>query len=375
MKKTGNKICLILLLVIFSISACLTGCRKKPSDTPSPSSEIKTQGTSAQEKPSAENSSESTQVSSEESKKPSKTPSKGTETPTKKPETDAESTQAPSKKPETDAESTQAPSKKPETDAESTQAPTKTPPETESSASHGKKYTNKELRAFDNTSQGWGQGVHFNSLNQPEACLDYQKKYAAFEPFFIGDQGKNIWLTMDEGYENGYTAKILKTLREKNCKAIFFVTGQYVKENPKLIRQMIADGHIIGNHSWSHPSKGMPSLSIEEQISDITRLHNYVKEHFNYEMTLFRYPAGIFSKRSLAVLQNLGYRPLFWSYAYADWDPDKQPEPKQSLNKLIERLHPGSLYLLHAVSSTNTEILGDFIDQTRSKGYRFTTPN
>lgn len=239
----------------------------------------------------------------------------------------------------------------------------------------GKKtYTTNELLAFDNTVQNWGQGVQFNSENQPVSSLEFQEKYVSFQADFIGPQEKVIWLTFDEGYENGYTEKILDTLREKKCPAVFFVTGQYARENPELMKQMIADGHAVGNHSWSHPAKGMPSLTIEEQIADMDKLHQYVKENYNYEMTLFRYPAGIFSEQSLAVVQSFGYRSLFWSFAYADWDPDKQPDTAQTLKKLQDRLHPGSIYLLHAVSATNAEILGDFIDYARSQGYEFRLP-
>ncbi len=239
----------------------------------------------------------------------------------------------------------------------------------------GKKtYSANELLAFDNTIQNWGQGVQFNSENQPVSSLEFQEKYSSFQADFIGPQEKVIWLTFDEGYENGYTEKILNTLREKKCPAVFFVTGQYARENPELMKQMIADGHAIGNHSWAHPAKGMPSLTIEEQIADMDKLHQYVKENYNYEMTLFRYPAGIFSEQSMAVVQSFGYRSVFWSFAYADWDPDKQPDPSQTLKKLQDRLHPGSIYLLHAVSATNAEILGDFIDDARSRGYEFRLP-
>lgn len=237
-----------------------------------------------------------------------------------------------------------------------------------------KKYTDSELAAFDNTIQNWGQGVQFNSLNQPLSSLDFQEKYDSFQVNFIGPEENIIWLTFDEGYENGYTERILDTLKEKDCQAVFFVTGQYAQENPDLMKRMIAEGHAVGNHSWAHPSSGMPSLSIEDQIADMDKLHQFVKENYNYEMKLFRYPAGIFSEQSLAVVQSYGYRSLFWSFAYADWDPDKQPDQTQTLNKLQERLHPGSIYLLHAVSSTNAEILGDFIDFAYNAGYEFKLP-
>ena len=229
---------------------------------------------------------------------------------------------------------------------------------------------------LSNKSQGWGPGVNFNEKNQPEGSLSCQKKYGNYRADFIGSdtEDKIIWLTLDEGYENGYTSKILDVLKEKDCQAVFFITGSYARNNEDLIRRMIDEGHVIGNHSWSHPADGMPSLSVEDQISEIIRLHDYVSEHYDYEMSLFRNPAGIFSERSLAVTQSLGYRSMFWSFAYADWDPDHQPDQAEALKKLTDRLHPGALYLLHAVSETNTAILSDFIDQARSLGYEFRLP-
>ena len=236
------------------------------------------------------------------------------------------------------------------------------------------KYTESELSAFDNTIQNWGQGVQFNGDNQPQSSIDFQQKYASFRADFIGPQEQAVWLTFDEGYENGYTETILDTLKEKNCPAVFFITGQYARENPVLIKRMIAEGHAVGSHSWAHPSGGMPSLSIEKQTQDLDMLHQYVKDTYGYNMTLFRFPAGIFSEQSLAVAQSFGYRSLFWSFAYADWDPEKQTAPAQALAKLEERLHPGSIYLLHAVSATNAKILGDFIDYSRNAGYVFELP-
>lgn len=232
-----------------------------------------------------------------------------------------------------------------------------------------------DLSSLDNTIQNWGQGVQFNNSNQPVSSVDFQAKYNHLGADFIGPETENvIWLTFDEGYENGYTESILNTLKEKNCPAVFFVTGQYASENPELMKRMIAEGHAVGNHSWSHPAKGMPSLSVEDQKADLTKLHNYIREQYQYDMTLFRFPAGIFSEQSMAVAQSMGYRSLFWSFAYADWDPNKQPDKDQTLKKLCDRLHPGSLYLLHAVSATNAEILGDFIDQARNQGYEFKLP-
>ena len=235
------------------------------------------------------------------------------------------------------------------------------------------KYTG-DISALDNTLQGWGQGVQFDSLNRPQGAVTAQGKYGKYSADFIRtdeSDAKRIYLTFDEGYENGYTSQILDVLKEKNCPAVFFVTMPYVKQQPELIRRMIDEGHIVGNHSVTHPSGGLPSQSREQQERELLDLHDYVKENFGYEMSLFRYPAGKFSEQSLAIVQNVGYTSVFWSFAYKDWDPDNQPEATAALAKLKERLHPGAIYLLHAVSSTNTQVLGQFIDDARAAGYEF----
>ena len=235
------------------------------------------------------------------------------------------------------------------------------------------KYTG-DISALDNTLQGWGQGVQFDSLNRPQGAVTAQGKYGKYSADFIRtdeSDAKRIYLTFDEGYENGYTSQILDVLKEKNCPAVFFVTMPYVKQQPELIRRMIDEGHIVGNHSVTHPSGGLPSQSREQQERELLDLHDYVKENFGYEMSLFRYPAGKFSEQSLAIVQNVGYTSVFWSFAYKDWDPDNQPEATAALAKLKERLHPGAIYLLHAVSSTNTHVLGQFNDDARAAGYEF----
>ena len=235
------------------------------------------------------------------------------------------------------------------------------------------KYTG-DISALDNTLQGWGQGVQFDDLNRPQGAVTALEKYGKYSADFVRTDDadtKRIYLTFDEGYENGYTSQILDVLKEKNCPAVFFVTMPYVKQQPELIRRMIDEGHIVGNHSVTHPSGGLPSQSREQQERELLDLHDYVKENFGYEMSLFRYPAGKFSEQSLAIVQSVGYTSVFWSFAYKDWDPDNQPEETAALAKLKERLHPGAIYLLHAVSSTNTHVLGQFIDDARAAGYEF----
>ena len=147
------------------------------------------------------------------------------------------------------------------------------------------------------------------------------------------------------------------------------LTMDYLKTAPEMVQRMIDEGHTLGNHTVHH--KVMPSLSISEQTSEIMEVHNYVKDHFGYEMHVMRFPEGKYSERSLALMQSLGYRSAFWSFAYGDYNTDAQPALDSSLQLLIDSIHPGALYLLHDCSTTNTAIIGDFIDQARALGYSF----
>lgn len=229
------------------------------------------------------------------------------------------------------------------------------------------KETLDKITALSNTKDGWGQGTHKDSLNRPTGSINAQKKYGKYGAKFIMENEKKIYLTFDEGYENGYTDDILDILKEKDVKAVFFVTLSYAKSNPKLIRRMIDEGHIVGNHSSKHFS--YPEKDLQTAYEDFKDLHNYIVENFSYEMKLFRFPMGEYSERTLALVQELGYESLFWSYAYMDWEPEDQPTKEEAFNKITSNAHPGALYLLHAVSKTNTEVLGSVIDKFRADGY------
>lgn len=188
----------------------------------------------------------------------------------------------------------------------------------------------------------------------------------------INESTKTLYLTFDEGYENGYTSKILDVLKEKNVKAVFFVTSYYLEKNPDLVKRMVDEGHVVGNHSKTHSS--MPTLTsdmtkFKEEFSDVESKY---KEITGLDMKkFFRPPMGYYSERSLAMTNDLGYKTVFWSFAYDDWDPEKQPEINYAKNKILDNLHNGSILLLHAVSKTNTEILGEVIDSARNSGYEF----
>lgn len=231
----------------------------------------------------------------------------------------------------------------------------------------------ENVEALDSTSQEWGQGVNMDDKNRPTGSLMMQEKYGKYNAYFIGEESQTIYLTFDEGYEYGQSESILNTLKEKGVKATFFVTQPYAEDEPELVRRMIEEGHILGNHSVTHPSKGLPSQTLEQQQNEVMGNHGYIKENFGYDMYLFRYPTGRFSEQSLAMVNNCNYKSVFWSFAYLDYDVNNQPDQAASLAKLKERLHPGAIYLLHAESETNAAILGDFIDAAREAGYEFGT--
>ncbi len=205
------------------------------------------------------------------------------------------------------------------------------------------------------------------SIDQ-EGFKDMLKKHGAI---FLGDTSKKeLYLTFDNGYENGYTAKVLDVLKEKKVPAIFFVTGHYVKDQPELIKRMVNEGHLIGNHSWSHPDMSRISdTGLREELDKVK--DEVAKLTGQQEMRFLRPPRGIFSERTLRVSAQLGYTNVFWSIAYKDWETKAQKGWRYAYENVTGQLHPGAVILLHSVSRDNAEALGKIIDAARSQGYEF----
>ena len=189
----------------------------------------------------------------------------------------------------------------------------------------------------------------------------------------LGDTSRKvIYLTFDEGYENGYTSKILDALKAANVKAMFFVTLPYVKQNPALIKRMADEGHYVCNHTDHHLS--MPSLTEDEQKfnAELTSVADAYFDITGSKMPpFFRPPMGHYSQKSLAMTKALGYQTIFWSFAYCDWKPEAQPDPVKAKKLMLDGLHNGGIYLLHAVSKTNASVLYDFIKEAENMGYCF----
>lgn len=187
---------------------------------------------------------------------------------------------------------------------------------------------------------------------------------------YIGDTTKKvIYMTFDEGYENGYTAQILDVLRDNNVQAVFFITGPYLNQHQDLVRRMVEEGHEVGNHTIHHPS--LPEKADKDLEEEILGLDRVFYEKFDKHMQFLRPPKGEYSERTLALTQKLGYCNLFWSFAYDDWYRDKSRGAEYARSIVSRNLHNGAVLLLHAVSRDNAEALDMIIKDARANGYEF----
>ena len=216
---------------------------------------------------------------------------------------------------------------------------------------------------------GWG--LSFQNEGQPPAAPMTPEKLRELGGAYVdADGGRVLYLTFDAGYENGYTAEILDVLQELEVPAAFFVTGDYLDRTADLVRRMAAEGHIVGNHTMSHPD--MTKVDGETFRAELTGVED--KYFAITEQTLPKYyrpPQGIYDEASLKRAQEKGYQTVFWSLAYADWDNDRQPSPDEAVEKLNRRIHDGAVVLLHATSKTNAEILERLLTGWMEMGYRF----
>jgi peptidoglycan-N-acetylmuramic acid deacetylase len=207
---------------------------------------------------------------------------------------------------------------------------------------------------------------------QPDLGAKNKELIEKYNGIAMGNsKDKYVYLTFDEGYEAGYTKDILKTLKDNNVKACFFITAHYLNTEPELVKQMIEEGHTIGNHTVNH--KSLPTLSNEQVQEEIKKLHTALYEKTGYEMKYIRPPKGEFSQRTLAITKSLGYTTVMWSFAYEDWIEEKQGREEYAKAKILENIHPGSVILLHGNSKDNKNILDHCIKQIKNMGYEFKT--
>lgn len=207
----------------------------------------------------------------------------------------------------------------------------------------------------------------------PKESVNFLKENSAY---YLGDtSSKIIYLTFDEGYENGNTGKILDTLKELKVPAAFFVVKPYIDKEPELVKRMVSEGHIVGNHTVHHPS--MAQIHDKEKFkAEFTGVEDAYKKLIGQDMPkFFRPPMGKYSKESLQMTKELGYKTIFWSFAYKDWLIHDQPSEGYGIEKIGKGAHPGCIMLLHAVSNTNTKILATVIKNLQANGYEFKSLN
>ena len=227
--------------------------------------------------------------------------------------------------------------------------------------------TNSEM--LSNKKIGWGIKRNDNH-EQPDLGKTNQTLLEENKGICLGsNEKKNIYLTFDEGYEAGYTPKILDVLKQNNVKATFFITAHYLNTQSDLVKQMIDEGHIVGNHTVNH--KSMPSLTQEQINSEVMDLHKAIYSKFEYEMKYLRPPKGEFNERTLQKTSSLGYKTVMWSFAYKDWEENNQSGEENAKKMIINNFHNGEIMLLHGNSKTNTELLGDIIKEIKNMGYEF----
>ena len=181
---------------------------------------------------------------------------------------------------------------------------------------------------------------------------------------------KRIYLTFDAGYENGNIEKILDVMKAHNVKGAFFILSNLIDKNPELVKRMADEGHLVCNHTYNH--KDMTTLTNAEILANLGRLEAKYKEATGYTMErIFRFPEGRYNERVLRLLNKNGYKTVFWSMAYDDWDNSRQMNPELAKSKLLSTTHEGAILLLHPTSSTNAAILGDLICEWKAQGYTF----
>lgn len=221
-------------------------------------------------------------------------------------------------------------------------------------------------------SGSWGLGFGADgSETQPAGSLS-KEELEKYDAWFLGDDGEKVlYLTFDCGYENGNTENILNALQKHNAKATFFVVGHFLESAPEIVKRMVEDGHSVGNHTYHHPdmSKISDKSSFQKEMDDVKELF---KEITGTEMAMYyRPPQGKYSTSNLEMAKEAGYATFFWSLAYVDWNQDDQPSHEEAFKKLMGRIHPGAIVLLHSTSKTNGEILDELLTKWEEMGYTF----
>jgi len=219
------------------------------------------------------------------------------------------------------------------------------------------------------SAKNWGLG--FGEEGKAPTANQTAEELKQYDAYYIGNENeKKIYLTFDCGYESGHMPAILDALKAADVKATFFLVGNYLEKEPELVKRMVEEGHAIGNHTYNH--KDMASLSEEEFKTELTSFEDKLQEITGEcSKMVYRPPQGKYSVKTLQMAKGMGYKTIFWSLAYVDWYDDDQPTKEEAFNKLLPRIHPGAIVLLHSTSKTNGEILPELLQKWKDMGYSF----
>jgi len=220
--------------------------------------------------------------------------------------------------------------------------------------------------------ENWGLGFGQEG-EKPTGNVSAEELKTYHAAYMDPTDEKVIYLTFDAGYENGNTPAILEALKKHNAKGTFFVVGNFLETSPELVKRMVEEGHIVGNHTYHHPdmSKISDKQSFEKELKDLENLYTQVTGQTMKKY--YRPPQGKYSENNLKMAQEMGYKTFFWSLAYVDWYQDKQPSKEEAFKKLLGRIHPGAIVLLHSTSDTNGAILDELLTKWEEMGYHFAT--
>ena len=215
-------------------------------------------------------------------------------------------------------------------------------------------------------------GLSFQEEGKPPVANATAEDLARYDAFYADDTDEKVmYLTFDAGYENGYTENILDVLKKHDVKAAFFLVGNYIETSPEIVKRMVEEGHLVGNHTYTHPD--MSSISTVESFEkELKQLEDKYQEVTGKRMKkYYRPPQGKYSESNLKMASDMGYKTVFWSLAYVDWYESDQPTKEEAFEKLIPRAHPGAIVLLHSTSRTNSEILDELLTRWEDMGYEF----
>lgn len=229
-----------------------------------------------------------------------------------------------------------------------------------------------ETMHIETAADNWGLGFGESGKEQQPTGTASADELLRYDTYYIGDSDKKvIYLTFDCGYENNHTSDILDALKKHNAPATFFVVGHFLESAPELVKRMVNEGHIVGNHTYHHPDMSAISdkESFQKELESVSRLFEEITGQ--QMVKYYRPPQGKYSTANLAMAKELGYKTFFWSLAYVDWNADAQPGEEEAYDKLIGRIHPGAIVLLHNTSSTNGKIMDELLTKWEAMGYTF----